>query len=156
MAIEIDGKIYRNLQEQVAANTKDIAELKKGDSKELTVYKKYTHNISVRFTDNGQTEPSFAVVLNFTIDTTYDQEITTNDFILLLYTLIGTENQAVSGYINFDDITQNVYKFNFENDSRYIKLSTLFGETPTIASEYIEIQEVIDNMNAYVIDVKEE
>lgn len=28
MAIEIDGKIYRNLQEQVAANTNDIAELK--------------------------------------------------------------------------------------------------------------------------------
>ena len=27
MAIEIDGKIYRNLQEQVAANTKKIAEL---------------------------------------------------------------------------------------------------------------------------------
>ena len=38
MAIEIDGKIYRNLQEQVAANTNDIAELKKTIGKKVYTF----------------------------------------------------------------------------------------------------------------------
>lgn len=38
MAIEIDGKIYRNLQEQVAANSNDIAELKKTIGKKVYTF----------------------------------------------------------------------------------------------------------------------
>ena len=38
MAIEIGGKIYRNLQEQVAANSNDIAELKKTIGKKVYTF----------------------------------------------------------------------------------------------------------------------
>lgn len=52
MAIEINGKIYRNLQEQVAENQKDIERIEK------SINLKYKHNVVLRWSEDGE-EPDW-------------------------------------------------------------------------------------------------
>ena len=55
MAIEINGKTYRNLQEQVYENTKDIEELSRD------VLRQYRHKITLSWEDDGE-EPDYKKV----------------------------------------------------------------------------------------------
>ena len=75
MAIEINGKIYRNLQEQVAENQKDIEDIKE------TINCRYKHSITLEWESDGE-EPDYKILIfelldesktPFTLETLYDK-----------------------------------------------------------------------------------
>lgn len=92
MAIEIYGKIYRNLQEQVAANTKEIENLSR---------KKYKHNIVI-------THATYK--LSFSFENYSSEKITTHEELYnAFYEKYGNNLIEASGAYKSGSDTHIVY-----------------------------------------------
>lgn len=121
MAVEIDGKVYRNLPEQVLANQKDIEDIIKDKSKMVT-------NISLN-------------------DSTYAPSDGTITLPGLVTT--GTE-QTVSAKKNFTELNADNAKFtNLEITDELVYSGSsalkLKGVQPTLTRHYVSLKDVANN-----------
>ena len=97
MSIEIKGKVYRNLQEQVEKNKEDIAAITK--DKTVTIYK-YTHILT-----NDVDTPNIHTQFSGTI------------------TLIGNVVISVNGVVIDENITYPVVAFEQVDTNQDIKIT---------------------------------